>query len=361
MYFDITMNLQLSQVSTSNCYSAVTVGRNGIAGSGGWSIGQSSGSNTTKDFFIRDVNNSSNRVVITTSGLINCTGTLAVNGVTAGASIGLTSNLPICVGNGSTSTNALCQFSDNSTGINFASGQMNLCVSGVNQAIITNGAFSVTNGTIFITSQTNIAADAAHHIMKSSNISRWGYGLKGTESSANAGSNFVIFNYADSGDFLSDALVITRSNNKFSIVGPLSLTTFTDDTNGNVTANTYTPTLTNSSNVNAASSTVNVHNYSRVGNMVTVSGSLNIVMTGAARFISFTLTLPYAPNNFLSTNDASGCGTGYDTGPGDFSGANFVMRVSATNAAKTVACIGQLSSNSNAILIVQYVFKYRIR
>ena len=68
LYLDVNMTLGLSQISTSNTRAAIQLGQNGINGAGGWQIGQSLGSNTTKDFYIYDTNVSANRFSIDVNG-----------------------------------------------------------------------------------------------------------------------------------------------------------------------------------------------------------------------------------------------------------------------------------------------------
>jgi hypothetical protein len=136
--------------------------------------------------------------------------------------------------------------------------------------------------------------------------------MQRTESSGNAGSNFVIFNYSDAGSFLSDALVITRSNNKFNPGGPVSLSTYTDNTNGNLTAGSYTPTIANVSNVTVAGCTAGPHFYQRIGDRVHIDGYCTIQSNNAANVsFVFTITIPTG-GNFSGTADAVGAGPCYD-------------------------------------------------
>ena len=74
---------------------------------------------------------------------------------------------------------------------------------------------------------------------------------------------------------------------KLVITGTLTLS------NGAVTSGTYTPTLTNDTNVDA--STAEQLQYLRVGNMVTVSGRCQVNATAAASTI-LGISLPIASN-----------------------------------------------------------------
>lgn len=71
-----------------------------------------------------------------------------------------------------------------------------------------------------------------------------------------------------------------------------------------VTAGTYTPTLSNTTNV--TSSTSAVAHYFKIGNQVNVVGSVNIVPTAAAATV-LGISLPIA-SNFAATTDAAGLG-----------------------------------------------------
>lgn len=74
---------------------------------------------------------------------------------------------------------------------------------------------------------------------------------------------------------------------------------------------TYTPTLTNV--LNATASTAYLCNYSRVGDYVTVSGSVDVDITLSGNTTRISMTLPIA-SNFGSYLDASGTGVCAATG-----------------------------------------------
>ena len=74
-------------------------------------------------------------------------------------------------------------------------------------------------------------------------------------------------------------------------------------TDGNVFSGTYTPTLTNSTNV--AASTTGACQYMRVGNVVTVSGQLSVDPTLAATLTVLLISLPIA-STFSSSRNAGG-------------------------------------------------------
>jgi len=72
---------------------------------------------------------------------------------------------------------------------------------------------------------------------------------------------------------------------------------------GAVNSGTYTPTLTNGANIDA--STALTCQYMRVGNVVTVSGTVNIDPTAAATYTSLGMTLPIA-SNFANAYECGG-------------------------------------------------------
>lgn len=82
----------------------------------------------------------------------------------------------------------------------------------------------------------------------------------------------------------------------------LDAVAFTSNPTGTITSGTYTPTLTNVTNV--AASTAIILGYLRVGNSVTVFGAVQIDPT-AAGAIELGMTLPIA-SNFTSTSQCGG-------------------------------------------------------
>ena len=257
-------------------------------------------------------------------------GNLAVGSAVLPPTSGIYSLGSVVVGAGSTSVNGLGYNADNTIGLNFAAGTMNLCAGGANQLVITAGSVSVSNGTTLTTSQTAISGDAAHLFMRASNTNRWGIGLQGTESSGNAGSNFVIFDYDDGANFLNDALIITRSNNKFSPQGPVNLVTYTDNTNGNLTAGTYTPTYTTT--VGSVSTTL-ASKYMRIGSQVHVSGRCTVSPGGSSFGYTITMTLPFTRGNGNFASGLLAAGTGTQAGVA----STYSVQISSTTSAQTLS------------------------
>jgi len=113
----------------------------------------------------------------------------------------------------------------------------------------------------------------------------------------------------------SAALLIDRTANtidSISFQAPLLLATSIHNGTatggsaaGAIASGTYTPTLNNTSNID--SSTSAVCQYTRVGNVVTVSGTVSVDTTTTALATTLGLSLPIA-SNFATGTQLSGCG-----------------------------------------------------
>jgi len=97
-------------------------------------------------------------------------------------------------------------------------------------------------------------------------------------------------------------------------------------TDGNIFSGTYTPTLTNTTNV--ASSTASAAQYMRVGNVVTVSGQVTIDPTTAATNTTLNMSLPIA-SAISSSRQLGGSGSSLTTTK--FGDNNIVILADATN------------------------------
>jgi hypothetical protein len=175
-------------------------------------------------------------------------------------------------------------------------------------------------------------------------VLRWGTGLQTSETGANAGSDFRIWNYADNGGYLSEALAITRANNKTTIAGPVTLSTVNDNTNGNLTSGTFANTMTIKKSDGTASAhtvaSVGSIRYLRIGSIVNIKGAFRVTYSGAFAFYVNT-TLPVAPNNFSNTTSCQGICTIAVCGGGlSYS----VVAIQSENGAKTIRMSPSLST-----------------
>lgn len=123
----------------------------------------------------------------------------------------------------------------------------------------------------------------------------------------------------------------------------------TGTTNQYIASGTYTPTITNGANV--AASTSAKCQWLRVGNVVTVSGNIQIDPTASGAVTVFALSLPIA-SNFTVASDLGGTGCASDTvGEGYGASADTVNdRASYSGVAQTTANHG-----------VSFTFQYEVK
>lgn len=117
-----------------------------------------------------------------------------------------------------------------------------------------------------------------------------------------------------------------------------------------ITSGTYTPTISNVSNV--ASSSASAATYQRIGSVVSVSGSVLIVPT-ATTYTSAYLTLPVAST--LSGSGLSGVGVGY-TDEGGYLYVPATFSASLTDKAQV-----RFAGTADRGLTVFYTFTYLVK
>ena len=111
---------------------------------------------------------------------------------------------------------------------------------------------------------------------------------------------------------------------------------------------TYTPTLTNTTNV-AASAVTGPFQYMRVGNIVAVAGNITIDPTAAAPTATeIGISLPVT-SNFGAATDASGCGTAQSS--------NTVGSFSADSTNDRVSMAFQATSSANTSWRVTFMYQ----
>lgn len=158
------------------------------------------------------------RVMIGTGTAVN---KLDVNGALAGGTYAGVNTAPsnTCMfsggfisGSGSASTAAYTFFSDNSSGMYYTSNTVNFTTAGTRRAYIDSNGITIPNPGFLITDNGTSGGGTLHWALRSSgSVLRFGLGLQDAESSANAGSNFNIYTYADNGAFLGNPVTIIRS------------------------------------------------------------------------------------------------------------------------------------------------------
>lgn len=118
-----------------------------------------------------------------------------------------------------------------------------------------------------------------------------------------------------------------------------------------ITAGTYTPTVTGIANVSSVG-TVETHRYQRIGNIVTVTGAVNLTLTaGANTLTTVSVTLPIA-SDFSAASDVAGvlCDT-TNSGRGGYVYAN-----AATDTARA-----EYFCPSSGITKIYYQFSYTVQ
>jgi hypothetical protein len=120
----------------------------------------------------------------------------------------------------------------------------------------------------------------------------------------------------------------------------------------NLLSGTYTPTLTN--NANITSSTAYACQYMRVGNVVTVSGEVDITATSAATLTQLILTLPISSNFPVSGFNYCG-GTGYFQ-----NGTAFATGYFRANQSATTVSLVYLTGATTPISQFYFSFTYQI-
>lgn len=119
---------------------------------------------------------------------------------------------------------------------------------------------------------------------------------------------------------------------------------------GNVFSGTYTPTITNVTNV--SSSSVGACQYMRVGNVVTVSGRLVITATASGAYTQLYMALPIS-SNFSQEEQAGGAGARINSiGSGD----SFAILAIPSNTFVGV----RLMATSTAASSYTFSFTYRV-
>jgi hypothetical protein len=122
---------------------------------------------------------------------------------------------------------------------------------------------------------------------------------------------------------------------------------------GNIFSGTYTPTLTNVANIDIPASTAYTFQYMRVGNVVTVSGKIDVTVTGTG-LTRLNVSLPISSNFSAEENCA---GTAVMTASSVSINIPASIRADATNDVAQVQYHGNLTGMAQAYFLT---FTYRI-
>jgi hypothetical protein len=122
---------------------------------------------------------------------------------------------------------------------------------------------------------------------------------------------------------------------------------------GNIFSGTYTPTLTNVANIDIPASTAYTFQYMRVGNVVTVSGKIDVTVTGTG-LTRLNVSLPISSNFSAEENCA---GTAVMTASSVSINIPASIRADTTNDVAEMRYWGNLTGMAQAYLLT---FTYRI-
>lgn len=117
---------------------------------------------------------------------------------------------------------------------------------------------------------------------------------------------------------------------------------------------TYTPTLTNGNNIDVAGSTAYACQYMQIGDVVTVSGKVDIAVTGTSGFTRLNMTLPIASNFTAEENCAGVAQVSYS---GSTTNLAAGIRADATNDRAQIQYWGNVTGASQTFY---FTYTYRV-
>jgi hypothetical protein len=190
----------------------------------------------------------------------------------------------------------------------------------------------------------------------------------------NAATSTILGNISgDSGSCIGNSATATKlsSSRTFQLTGDLSGSVNADLSTGftisaqvsdnshnhdtstltNVTSGTYTPTLTNTANISASNVGSGNFQYQRVGNIVSICGTVSLTPSSSTANFELRITLPIAPATFANTTQAHGVA-------GD-DGNTINGRVVSVGSTTVVAFIGR-STTTGTSRSCGLSFSYRI-
>lgn len=172
----------------------------------------------------------------------------------------------------------------------------------LNGGLVQNAAENTSNTSGSDARHASIVAGSSagdpYYLFAISGVRNWGIGVDNSDSDTfKVDSNGVLGTSSNWWNVTTDGrwYGIALHNNAGAVTGT---------TNQYIASGTYTPTATDIANI-GATTTVNGAQWVRVGNVVTVSGSIIVDPTSANTFTQVGLSLPIA-SNFTSTHQCSG-------------------------------------------------------
>ncbi len=167
-------------------------------------------------------------------------------------------------------------------------GQTRYLVTNANAGVAANAGYSFSNGTVIGDLRVNGTAFTTAGVDYQNGVTLANSGVGGISIAATSASGFITF--ASGGT--SERFQMTTDGRFYGKALHNSAGAVTGATNQYVASGTYTPTLTNVTNV--ASSTPSACQWIRVGNVVTVSGLFDVDPTSASVATELGISLPIA-------------------------------------------------------------------
>ena len=170
---------------------------------------------------------------------------------------------------------------------------------------------------------------------------RWYHNSEDVES-GNNGANLYIYRYTST---LTEAMRIRRSDGQFRIAGPTFMTTLNDNTNGNISSGTWTPTATAIENLTSVTGLDGI--YTRIGNIFNVSGRFSATPSSTLGEGSLMVLEIVYPFNAASVSYAAGTVSGVNGSPFAFAGSMYTSNTTKFNIAFALVANTTLSTASN--------------
>lgn len=202
-------------------------------------------------------------------------------------------------------------------GIYYTTDILNFATAGTYRGQIDSNGLLLSNGGALYTSQTNASGYVLHWILRTSSATRWIFGLSGTESGSNAGSNFALLNYNDAGSLLGEAFNIRRSDNKITFGG------FIGAPDGSAAAPSYSFSSQSSTGLYY---TANAINFTCAGTKAFTVTNLSVDVSSSVVFTTTQPNIAGDATHWLMKTTANRWGIGMQgTESGSNAGSNLVF------------------------------------
>ena len=168
--------------------------------------------------------------------------------------------------------------------------------------------------------------------------------------------NYAFENDSTSGFYGSTGSVGLSCGGSSVLSSTSTATTFSATPQGQIISNSFTPTLTASTNVTSAANTFAM--YFRIGGFVYVQGALGITTNGSSN-TNFVITMSTPVNsNFSTTTQAEGQGNAYQSGALQNQSVATIQSLSTNTVSMNV--LGMYTPVTSATLGVNYSYSFQI-